>query len=44
MITWTVYITLGLADAFLFFGLVLSTLYLRRKHPGHVFTIGTRFG
>jgi hypothetical protein len=43
MIAWTAYIALGLADALLLVGLVFSTLYLRRKHPGHVFTIWYAF-
>lgn len=43
MNTWTAYIALGLADALLLVGLVFSTAYLRRKHPGHVFTIWYAF-
>jgi hypothetical protein len=43
MVAWTAYIALCLADALLLVGLVFSTLYLRRKHPGHVFTIWYAF-
>jgi hypothetical protein len=43
MSTWTAYFALGLADGLLLIGLVLSTLYLRCKHPGHIFTIWYAF-
>jgi hypothetical protein len=43
MTGWTVYIALGVVDAALMGGLVIATLYLRRKHPGHVFTIWYAF-
>jgi hypothetical protein len=39
----TTYIALGIADVVLLGGLVIATLYLRRKHPGHVFTIWYAF-
>jgi hypothetical protein len=43
MVSWTAYIALGIADVLLLGGLVFSTLYLRCKHPGHVFTIWYAF-
>jgi hypothetical protein len=43
MISWIVYIALGVADVAMLGGLVFATLYLRRKHPGHVFTIWYAF-
>jgi hypothetical protein len=43
MTSWIVYIALGVADVALLGGLVIATLYLRRKHPGHVFTIWYAF-
>ena len=42
MTVWT-YIALGVADLALLGGLVGAILYLRRKHPGHVFTIWYAF-
>jgi hypothetical protein len=41
--SWTAYIALGVADVALLGGLVIATLYLRRTHPGHVFTIWYAF-
>ena len=43
MVSWTVYIALTIADVALLAGLVFATLYLRRRHPGHVFTIWYAF-
>ncbi|MET4719484.1 glucan phosphoethanolaminetransferase (alkaline phosphatase superfamily) [Bradyrhizobium japonicum] len=43
MTGWILYSALGVADAVLLGGLILATLYLRRKHPGHVFTIWYAF-
>jgi hypothetical protein len=43
MDSWKVYIALGVADVALLGGLIIATLYLRRKHPGHVFTIWYAF-
>jgi hypothetical protein len=43
MTSWTMYIALGIADLALLAGLVIATLYLRRKQPGHVFTIWYAF-
>jgi hypothetical protein len=43
MASWTTYIAFGAADVALLGGLVVATLYLRRKHPGHVFTIWYAF-
>lgn len=42
MTVWT-YIALGVADLALLGGLVGAILYLRHKHPGHVFTIWYAF-
>jgi hypothetical protein len=42
MTSWT-YVALGIADLFLLGGLIVATLYLRRRHPGHVFTIWYAF-
>jgi hypothetical protein len=43
MASWTVYVALTIIDLALLAGLVFSTLYLRRRHPGHVFTIWYAF-
>jgi ABC-type sugar transport system permease subunit len=43
MTGWTMYFALGVVDVALLGGLVIATLYLRRKHPGHVFTIWYAF-
>ncbi|WP_426437055.1 hypothetical protein [Bradyrhizobium genosp. P] len=43
MTNWTVYLALSAADVVLLAGLVVATLYLRRKHPAHVFTIWYAF-
>jgi hypothetical protein len=43
MTGWMLYATLILADAVLLCGLVFSILYLRCKHPDHVFTIWYAF-
>jgi hypothetical protein len=43
MIGWKLYGTLILADAALLGGLIFAIFYLRRKHPGHVFTIWYAF-
>jgi hypothetical protein len=43
MVSWTVYIALTIADVALLAGLVFATLYMRRRHPGHVFTIWYAF-
>lgn len=43
MTGWILYGAFGVADALLLCGLVVATLYLRRKHPGHVFTIWYAF-
>lgn len=43
MTGWTMSFALGVADVALLGGLVIATLYLRRKHPGHVFTIWYAF-
>lgn len=43
MVGWISYAAFSLADTVLLCGLVFSILYLRRRHPGHVFTIWYAF-